>query len=267
MNKRETIGNLRHRATIQQYSTARDSYGQELVTYSSLATVWAAYDYRITRSDEQQLAEKKTAVATVNWMIRYRDDVEPKMRLTDEAGNIYDILSVNPDPMKTRLVLECQNVGLGGAIYAAPVPGDTDQRTYRQTFTGLSGQDVTITENGGTLPTNTDHILVFINGQMIEEWTVSGSVITITAPTLISSDYVTIQFWPSDERVYSQTFTNVTGDAVTVTENNGELPSNNAQIAVFVNGQYTEQWTHSGAVISFSISIDSGDTVLVKFWK
>lgn len=267
MRKGETIGNLRHRATIQQYSTARDAYGQELVTFSSLATVWGAYDYRINKSDEEQLAEKKTPVATVNWTIRYRDDVEPKMRLTDEAGNIYDILSVNPDPMKTRLVLECQNVGIGGAIYAAPVPGDTDQRTYRQTFTGLAGQDVTVTENGGNLPTNTDHILVFVNGQMIEEWTVSGSVITITAPTLISSDYVTVQFWPSDERVYSQAFTGVTGDAVTVTENNGELPSSSAQVAVFVNGQYTEQWTKSGATITFSITIDSADTVLVKFWR
>lgn len=267
MRKNETIGNLRHRATIQQYSTARDSYGQELVTFSNLATVWAAYDYRINASDENQIAEKKTAIATVNWTIRYRDDVEPKMRLTDEAGNIYDILSVNPDGMKSRIVLECQNTGLGGAIYASPIPGDTDQQTYRQTFTGLAGQSVTVTENGGELPTNTDQIMVFVNGQQLDEWTVSGSVITITAPTLISTDYVTVQFWPGDERVYSQTFTGVTGDEVTVTANNGELPSNTAQIAVFVNGQYTEQWTHSGAVISFSITIDSGDTVLVKFWR
>lgn len=100
--------------TIREYSTTRDTYGQEVVTWSDLATVWAAYEYRMNTSDEEELADKKTAVAVVRWTLRYRDDIEPKMRLTDEAGNLYDILSVNYDPTKTYMVLETQNLGLPG---------------------------------------------------------------------------------------------------------------------------------------------------------
>ena len=35
-------GDLRHRVTIQSRSTSQDSFGQELTTWSDVATVWAA---------------------------------------------------------------------------------------------------------------------------------------------------------------------------------------------------------------------------------
>lgn len=197
MNKSEKIGALRHRVTIRKYSTSRDTYGQEVVTWSTLATVWAAYEYRINVSGEEELADKKTGVAVTWWTLRYRDDIEPKMRITDEAGNIYDILSVNYDPTKTYMVLETQNVGLAGVIVGSPIPSGVDvmTRMYRQEFTGVSANAVTVTENDGVLPSNTANILAFVNGQEVDEFTVSGSVITFSF-TVYGDDTVRIIFFP-----------------------------------------------------------------------
>lgn len=194
---KEKIGALRHRVTIRKYSTSRDAYGQEVVAWSNLATVWAAYEYRINTSEETELADKKTAVATVRWTLRYRDDIEPKMRLTDEAGNLYDILSISYDPAKVYMVLETQNVGLAGLIVGAPVPSSVDvmTRIYRQEFTSVSANAVTVTVNDGVLPSSTDNILAFVNGQETDEFTVSGSVITFSF-TIYADDTVRIVFFP-----------------------------------------------------------------------
>lgn len=195
MQKTERIGKLRHRVTIQQYTTAQDTFGQEEVTFSTLATVWAAYEYKASGSDERQIADRKTAVSTVMWTLRHRSDVEPKMRIIDEAGNVYDILSVMYDHYKEYMIAECQNVGLGGVIVGPPVPGVTDPSVtmYRQTFTGITDDTVTVTE--ANLPDNADNIQVFVNGQYLTEWTHTGNVIAFTF-TIDPTDFVTVQWWP-----------------------------------------------------------------------
>ena len=197
MNKGENIGALRHRVTIRKYSTTQDTYGQESITWSTLATVWAAYEYRINTSDEEEMADKKTAVSIVRWTMRHRDDVEPKMRLTDEAGNLYDILSLTYDPSKTYMVAECQNVGLAGLIVGSPVPGSVDvmTRIYKEEFTNVSANAVTVTANDGVLSSLTDNILAFVDGQETDEFTVSGSVITFSF-TVYSDDTIRIVFFP-----------------------------------------------------------------------
>lgn len=197
MNNGENIGALRHRVTIRKYSATQDSYGQEVVAWSTLATVWAAYDYRINISEESEIAGRKTAVAAVQWKLRHRGDIEPKMRIADEAGNLYDILSINYDQSKTYMVLETQNVGLAGLIVGAPIPSGVDvtTRMYKQEFTGVAANSVTVTENDGILPGNTANILAFINGQETDDFTVSGSVITFTFP-VFSDDTVRIIFFP-----------------------------------------------------------------------
>lgn len=197
MKRIENIGPLRHRVTIRKYSTSRDTFGQEVVTWSNLATVWAAYEYRMNTSEETELADKKTAVSTVRWTMRHRSDVEPKMRITDEAGNLYDILSISYDPTKTYMVAETENVGLAGLITGPEVPGSVDAmtRTYKQKFTSVTGNAVTITVNDGVLPSTTNNILAFINGQETDEFTVSGSVITFSF-TVYPDDTVRIVFWP-----------------------------------------------------------------------
>lgn len=197
MNKSENIGALRHRVTIHRYTTTRGDYGAETVFYVALATVWANYEYRVVPSGEKQMTDQKTAVAAVNWTMRYRDDVEPKMRLVDESNNIYDILSINYDTTKMYMVLECQNVGEAGVIVGVPAPGsvDTMTRVYKQKFTGAISNAVTITVNGGVLPSDTDNILCFVNGQETDEFTVSGSVITFGF-TVYGDDTVRVVFFP-----------------------------------------------------------------------
>ena len=73
-------GWLRHRITIQDKSVARNAYGEEVITWTEVATVWAAV-WPI-RGREYMEAQQQQADVTHRVMIRYRTDVVPTMRIT-----------------------------------------------------------------------------------------------------------------------------------------------------------------------------------------
>lgn len=86
-------GTLRHRITIQQPSASQDTYGEEIITWSTWATVWAAVepmraDERYTANDAQLLAEADTRIR-----IRYRPGVTHQMRVSFES-RLFDIQGV-----------------------------------------------------------------------------------------------------------------------------------------------------------------------------
>lgn len=65
---------------------------------------------------------------------------------------------------------------------------------YRQIFTGISGNSVTITDNGGVLPSNPAALLVHLNGIFTTEYTASAP--TITFPfTLLPTWQVVATFY------------------------------------------------------------------------
>ncbi len=136
---------------------------------------------------------------------------------------------------------------------------------YRQQFTGVLLNTVTVTENGGVLPVNAAQISVFVNGAYASDFTVSGSDIEIGF-TIEPTDVVTVTFFISDLiNAFKQDFTGITGTTVTVTENGGTLPSDTAAITVYLNGQQTNEWTKSGSNIVFDYSLFASDLVTVKF--
>lgn len=67
-------------------------------------------------------------------------------------------------------------------------------RIFSQTFDTVTGNEVTVTVNGGVLPTNADAIMVFWNGQLIvpDFYTVAGSDITFTFDV---TENVTVKFF------------------------------------------------------------------------
>ncbi len=71
---------------------------------------------------------------------------------------------------------------------------------------------------------------------------------------------------PSTYTRYEQQFTGVVGNAVTITENSGILPSNSALVDVYLNGVHTTEWIKSGSVITLSFTVSPDDHVVVKFW-
>lgn len=104
MAKRSDIGQLRERITIQTYSTTRNDYGEELVTYSTYGERWASVDYRPNTSEEKQLDERKTAITEAWFTIRYDDAVNTKMQVVYRSQT-YDITAIThtPDRFYTKL--------------------------------------------------------------------------------------------------------------------------------------------------------------------
>ena len=77
------FGKLDRKITIQTVSTAADSYGQKIQTFSTLANVWARIVYKneMEKFENDQLK----AISNIHFFIRYRDDVTPQMRIVYDS--------------------------------------------------------------------------------------------------------------------------------------------------------------------------------------
>lgn len=69
-------------------------------------------------------------------------------------------------------------------------------------------------------------------------------------------------------KYFKESFTgsDFSSNMFTVTVNGGILPGDAAQIVVFYNGQYTDEWSHSGSDITMSFQIYYSDVIVVHFF-
>lgn len=134
---------------------------------------------------------------------------------------------------------------------------------FSQTFTGTATNSLTVTANSGNLPAD-DAIEITLNGQLITGWTRAGSIISLPFTTE-ATDVLVVRFrtLADGSTAFAQTFTNVTTNSVTVTENGGTLPAD-AAIDVYIQGLFTTDWTKTGSDIVFPYNL-AGDTVEVQF--
>lgn len=95
-------GRLRHRLTIRQPSTSQNEVGEEIITWSTLATVWGRLE--ALRGEEQLQAKQLQAEIVARAILRYRSDVTTEMRLQYESRE-YDIDAVLADATKTSLTI------------------------------------------------------------------------------------------------------------------------------------------------------------------
>lgn len=86
------IGTLDRRICIETPTSSRGTSGQELLTWATFAECWAGVEYPGTKSDEGVIADQEVSVTTVNFIIRYRDGLNQKMRIVYNGEN-YDILN------------------------------------------------------------------------------------------------------------------------------------------------------------------------------
>ena len=109
MNKKERIGGLRNRVTIQGVTEVQSVTGYPAETWATYATRWAGVDYATnTQSDEDELTSAKTAETTATFTLRYDATVTQKHRIV-YAGLIWDIESIAPDAVREFMVLRCRN--------------------------------------------------------------------------------------------------------------------------------------------------------------
>lgn len=87
-------GTLNSRVVIKSRSTTQDAIGQQVETWSTVATVWA--NIRFTSGKEAIKSGAETSTARASIRIRKRADVTAAMRVY-HGSVIYDIEAVLPD--------------------------------------------------------------------------------------------------------------------------------------------------------------------------
>ena len=102
------IGALRERLTLESPSRADDGGGGAVVTWTTVAQVWAAV--RPISGDERLRHDAVTARVTHEVWIRHRGDVVPAMRFTS-GPRILDIVAVLSPARRDRLQCLCEEQG------------------------------------------------------------------------------------------------------------------------------------------------------------
>jgi SPP1 family predicted phage head-tail adaptor len=98
-------GELREQIVIEQAAKAQDTAGQEIRTWSTLATVWAAFEPE--RGREYTTSRTQVDEQPVLFRIRHRSDVDAGCRVSF-GGKVYDILSaMQADGQRAEMHLFC----------------------------------------------------------------------------------------------------------------------------------------------------------------
>ncbi|ELW8193959.1 TPA: phage head closure protein [Yersinia enterocolitica] len=103
-------GGLRHKVTIQTFTTTQLPSGQPLKQWNDVATVWA--EVKAISGRELIASGAEMSEITIRIWMRYRADVSSanRIRFTVRGGKPmnYDITAVIPDERFTRLELLCK---------------------------------------------------------------------------------------------------------------------------------------------------------------
>jgi SPP1 family predicted phage head-tail adaptor len=102
-------GDLRERVAIQRATSTRDEYNAEVLSWTTVATVWAQVVERGGRAP--LLAERPVMVVSYEVTIRSGLEVSHKDRLV-WRGKTLEIDTVTPQPADGLLVLRCVEVEL-----------------------------------------------------------------------------------------------------------------------------------------------------------
>jgi SPP1 family predicted phage head-tail adaptor len=192
--KTEEIGRMDERVELQYVTQEVNAYGERLETWNMLAAVWTRVQYGLKQSKEDEIAGKEAVKADVTFTIRNRTDVD-EFRRVFHSGRLFDIIGIEVTDDKQFQLLRCKSIGVG--VRADPGPGFpvAGQGSFRQAFTNVQNNAVTVTVNAGVLPDNIAQVFVFVNGQYTELWSKTGSVITLDFDIFDSETVVIIHFY------------------------------------------------------------------------
>ena len=102
-------GQLDRRVTIEAKSVTRDTgTGAEVVTWGTLATVWARVVESATASDEGMLDGVATYARPTRVLTRWRDDVDPTMRINLGSGRLLQIIGTAEVGRREGLEMACK---------------------------------------------------------------------------------------------------------------------------------------------------------------
>ena len=103
-------GELRHRITLQEKCVALNGFGEEVITWSAVATVWAQIE---TPSASEFVSQAQMgALLTHKITIRQRANIIPTMRIT-WGVRVFEITGVVADNLKRQIALLCRELNDG----------------------------------------------------------------------------------------------------------------------------------------------------------
>jgi SPP1 family predicted phage head-tail adaptor len=97
-------GTLDQRVTFQRRVVVQDAYGQDTITWTDIATVWA--QCHALRGREFFAAAQTQMETSVKVRVRYRADIDQTCRMVWDGKN-HDITGVIPVGRKDMLELIC----------------------------------------------------------------------------------------------------------------------------------------------------------------
>jgi SPP1 family predicted phage head-tail adaptor len=99
-------GDLKERITIQDKTVTRNDFGEEIITWTTFATRWAA----VEPLRGQEFIEGRQLVAQVStrFRVRYLDGVKPEMRVSYRDRVFAIIGVVHPFENQRELHLMCE---------------------------------------------------------------------------------------------------------------------------------------------------------------
>lgn len=100
-------GKLRHRVEIQVRETTQDSFGDALLDWRTIATVWAQVEEESGSEKWQATSQRADAARSVT--IRYRPGIIPRHRLLLSGFRVLNIESVtDAEGRRRELKLSCR---------------------------------------------------------------------------------------------------------------------------------------------------------------
>jgi len=106
--RRLSVGDLRHRITIEKPSEQQSKSGAVIPIWEVAAIVWA--EKQDLSGREYLQAQQVESLISTRFRIRYRGDITPNMRVK-YGINYYSIEAVlDPDGLKRELHLMCKAV-------------------------------------------------------------------------------------------------------------------------------------------------------------
>lgn len=102
------IGKLRHKASIEAYTEAVNSFGEAIKTWVKVSDIWCSI--KPLNGNEKYVSAEKHATATHQCITRFIDGIDPKMRVV-YGTRIFEItapMNVNEESKMLQLILEEQ---------------------------------------------------------------------------------------------------------------------------------------------------------------
>ena len=173
----ERIGTMSQQAEIHSYTETVADSGYRSQNWQLLDTVWTAVTYQYLRSKEVELAGQETVRQSVQFRIRTRNDINETQRVYFQ-GRLYDIEAIGYSNDRLYATLTCRQYDAGE--YITPEgSGSLGELLYLQSFTGETGDTVTVTVYGGNIPSNKARVWVSLNGQEITPYSIAGNQIVL----------------------------------------------------------------------------------------